>query len=113
MYDRFLPPHDRFHPLPEEEGGEHFRREERPSVHTPPPSRTGAAHELLGGLTGDLSRVLGDLFHGFSLSHLDTGDILLLLIVLFLFLEGEDLDLVIALGLMLLLGLGEEKPLQD
>lgn len=111
MYDRFLPPEHCFRPIPEEESSD--RAPDGAPVHTPPPSRPGVGRDLLGSLTGELGKVLNDLFRGFSLSRLDTGDILLALIALFLFLEGEDVDLAIALGLTLLLGLGEEKPLQD
>ena len=110
MYDRFLPPHSAFHPLPDEDCT--HETEQKPAGknlhnHTPAPHKKPASNELLGDLTGTISKVLGDIFQGFSIKNLDTGDILLLLIILFLFLEGDNLDLVIALGLMLLLGLGE------
>lgn len=66
----------------------------------PPPSP--------GELAGGLSQLLSGVKRHFSLSQLDTGDILLVLIILLLYLEGDSLELVITLGLMLLLGLGEE-----
>ena len=117
MYNRYLPPDTAFHPIPPEDDG---RGECQPSRAVPPPrggGQTGRgrpagqpasqAGDLLGGLTGAVREALGGLFQGFSLEHLDSGDILLILIILFLFLEGDNLDLVVALGLMLLLGLGE------
>lgn len=111
MYDRFMPPHSTFQPLPEEdETSVQEHPHETHPIHSPPPHRKKpVSNELLGDLTGNLSKALGELFQGFSLQNLDTGDILLLLIILFLFLEGDNLDLVIALGLMLLLGLGKDE----
>ena len=61
-----------------------------------------------GELAGSISQLIGGLTRHFSLSHLDTGDILLVLIILLLYLVGDNLELVITLGLMLLLGLGDE-----
>lgn len=124
MYNRYIPADTAYAPLPQEEPassarsapGEGADRQERQPPRPPQsspqpssqPSRTGAPNELLGGAVQELGKVLGGLFQHFSLSNLDTGDILLILIVLFLFLEQDDnLDLVIALGLMLLLSLGE------
>lgn len=120
MYNRYIPTDTAYAPLPQEEPSASARsapregadRQERqpprPPQPSPPPPRTGAPNELLGGAVQEIGKVLGGLFQHFSLSNLDTGDILLILIVLFLFLEQDDnLDLVIALGLMLLLSLGE------
>lgn len=65
-------------------------------------------NDLLGDVTGSLSKLLGGFGKHFSLAQLDTGDILLVLIILFLFLEGDNLELVITLGLMLLFGLSDD-----
>lgn len=107
MYDRYMPPRHTFRPIPEpEDAGVRNSAPQTSSTRTthqkPPDS------DLLGGLTGGVRDFLSGLFEGFSLSNVDSGDILLILIILFLFLEGDNLDLVIALGLMLLLGLGEK-----
>ena len=107
MYDRYMPPHHTFRPIPPEKEGHtpppHTSHQQRESQPKPPDS------DLLSGLTGGIRDFLGGIFDGFSLNKLDSGDILLVLIILFLFLEGDNLDLVIALGLMLLLGLGEKE----
>ena len=87
------------------------------SPHAPEPGRQDPAQQshptrsgdLLGEMTGGISRLLGGVFKQFSLEDLDTGDILLVLIILFLFLEGDNLELVITLGLMLLFGLKDDQ----
>lgn len=118
MYNRYIPTDTVYSPLPREEPsspaqsaareGAADRQERQPPRPPSPPSRSNAPNELLGGVVQEIGKALGGLFQHFSLSNLDTGDILLILIVLFLFLEKDDnLDLVIALGLMLLLSLGE------
>lgn len=66
--------------------------------------RQAPKNDLLGEVTGGISKLLGGVRKQFSLHDLDTGDILLVLIILFLFLEGDNLEVVITLGLMLLLG---------
>ena len=85
--------------------------ESAPEDPQPSPAHQNATHkpsELLGEVTSGLSDFLGGFLKNFSLSNLDSGDILLVLIILFLFLEGDNLELVITLGLMLLLGLGDD-----
>lgn len=87
---------------------------DRPSAPEPEPShppRQNAAHkstDLLGEVTSGLGDFLGGFLKNFSLSNIDSGDILLVLIILFLCLEGDNLELVITLGLMLLFGLGDD-----
>jgi hypothetical protein len=66
------------------------------------------SNALLGELSDTISQLVGGIGKHFSLSQLDTGDILLVLIILFLFLEGDNLELVITLGLMLLLGFNDD-----
>lgn len=79
-----------------------------PETPKPPPPRPDRRADTFPGEAAGLQQLLDGIFRNFSLTRLDTGDILLLLIILFLFLEGDDLELAITLGLMLLLGLGEE-----
>lgn len=72
----------------------------------PNPSKS---NNLMSELTSGISQLIGGIGKQFSLSRLDTGDILLALIILFLFLEGDNLELVITLGLMLLLGFQDDQ----
>ena len=72
-------------------------------------SNPAKPNALLGELTGGITQLIGSIGKQFSLSQLDTGDILLVLIILFLFLEGDNLELVITLGLMLLLGFHDDQ----
>lgn len=115
MYNRHMPPHTAFRPLPQEDdrpqnkNSRPVNRESNSSNHTQYPSKQKPPDsDLLGELTGGIRDTLGSVFKDFSFKNLDSGDILLLLIILFLFLEGDNLDLVIALGLMFLLGFGSE-----
>ena len=70
----------------------------------PPQGAPRPPGDLLGDVTGGLSKLLGGVLKQFSVEDFDTGDILLVLIILLLFLEGDNLEVVITLGLMLLLG---------
>lgn len=106
MYSRYMPPRHTFRPIPASDAPPSPSRAPHRSADAPAHHHKPPDSDLLGGLTGGVKDFLNGLFDGFSLEHLDSGDILLILIVLFLFLEGDNLDLVIALGLMLLLGLG-------
>lgn len=100
MYNRYLDAAPE--PLPQ---GQRPPNAPKPSSSPPRPDRQTPPH---GSDAAGLHQLLDGVFRSFSLSRLDTGDILLLLIMLFLFLEGDDLELAITLGLMLLLGLGED-----
>ncbi|MGN0985507.1 MAG: hypothetical protein ACI4OU_03350 [Candidatus Enterenecus sp.] len=73
----------------------------------PPQGAHHPSGDLLGDVTGGLSKVLGGVMKQFSLEDFDTGDILLVLIILLLLLEGDNLEVVITLGLMLLLGFND------
>lgn len=87
MYNRYIPSDSAFQPLQEDDCDQKGR---------PPQS---------GHLEG-LGEKVGGLLKRFHLSHVDSGDILLLLILLFLFSDSEDnLDLIIILGLAVAFGL--------
>jgi len=90
--------------------GTFFPLEQRSNTPIHRKSTSGAAkpHQVQGKIMRDLSQIFGDISKHFSISQLDTGDILLVLIILFLFLEGDNLELVITLGLMLLLGFHDD-----
>lgn len=71
------------------------KAEERP--HHQEPSITS------GSIADSFAKILRTIEGQFSVSSLDSGDLLLTFIILLLLLEGDNLELVITLGLMLLL----------
>ncbi len=106
MYNQYMSGDD-FIPLDgEQPEGRRQRPREQQRPQSAPPCRPG--NDLVGEVTGGLSKLLDGVQKHFSLEKLDTGDILLVLIILFLYLEGDNLELVITLGLLLLLGLGDD-----
>lgn len=98
MYSQYMD--GAFSPLTQEQKTPPKPPGDHPQQGAPRPSG-----DLLGDVTGGLSKVLGGVLKQFSVENFDTGDILLVLIILLLFLEGDNLEVVITLGLMLLLGL--------
>lgn len=101
MYSQYMD--GAFAPLEQEPKAPPGPPRDRPPQGTPHPPG-----DLLGDVTGGLSRLLGGVLKQFSVERFDTGDILLVLIILFLFLEGDNLEIVITLGLMLLLGFNDQ-----
>lgn len=84
MYNRYIPAGSAYQPL-EEDGGQDA------------PAHSGPLEGVGDALSGLLKR--------FHLSHMDSGDLLLLLILLLLVSDGEDrLDWIIVLGLAVAFG---------
>ena len=110
IFYNHMPPHESFHPIPDEQNPPHenYGFSPHPNSKEPYHSQKPPGSDLLGELAGGLQDTLGQVFKDFSLKNLDSGDILLLLIILFLFTKDDHLDLIIALGLMFLLNFGKD-----